>query len=836
MAQSLALVEQAEFSREANEAFIQYASYDNARSIPDVRDGLRLGARRIIWGMNEVDARVGKRMVKGVVAAAAGLNYHPHGDSAAYTTIVTMAHEPEDGKPVKMLVPIVHGQGSWGDLDFGAASARYTDCQINRYGMTLLGSLAGSIIEIQEDAVPMYLNYTGEQYEPEVMPALAPNFVINGAFGAIGTGISSQSAPHNPIEALKLAVKFIEAPTYLSGELTDKRMETIRSIMPGPDFPADCDIFDNGGIESYYKTGHGGVVMRARYEIGTQKIGRKTETTITFTGFPYRISPTMVLEGLVELRDLGRIPDHVVGVDITSRDNGPRVLMSIGESDPDEILNALFFFGEKSGLQTSYAVYSRAIVNGKIRSIGTIEAIGEWIDHRRTVVRNRSKYRLNKAKSRLEIVLGYLQAAPIAHELVDLIRASDDRPAAGKAMQARWGFTERQTHAILDMTIGQITKLGIEKYADERDTLEALIADCERLLKDDAFRDERIIQEIKTVIKELSNTYDLSRRCSINGSVPVTTRPEEKAPPAVPGVYITTPGGWVRWAKTRGVSKIVGSEYVTRTESIDNRQFVDAVSDFGWQYRVLADELPEKMAKLGSMFSGSLDAGESLIWNEVVQNQHEGRGEAPRSLIVFTSLGRVKRIDPDVWDNLRVGRTNRNAKSIIRLEDGETVIHSFSIDPNSQDIGVLTAYGKFLRFDPLTLSPKGRAAAGIPGVKLEPQPNDTIVWAGPWGGTQMIYWTDNGLVGRLLSESTSVAGRNTKGSTVVDSSSIISGAVVGSDSANALRYFLPDADEPTLLTFDDLDARPKFTDRTLKVQDKALLRSKSIWLDSVEKE
>lgn len=832
-----------EFSEEFREAFQQYGMYDNARTIPDVRDGLKLGARRILWSMMNQNAYTSKNMVKGAIAAGGAMTYHPHGDAALYDAIVTMAHPDDSGKPVKMLMPLVLGQGSWGDLDFDAASSRYTECQVNRYGLFLLGSFGQTQGEIYERAVPMEMNYANTHKEPLVLPAILPNFVINGVVTAIGTGISSRSFSHNPIEALNLAMKLIESPTLLTGNMTENRMETIRKIMPGPDFPCDAIIYDDGGIESYYLSGHGSITMRARTVVDEKKVGRKKHHTIRVVGFPMQVSPTKALEGIMGMVENGRLPDHIEAINTTS-DAGPELTIEIGESDPDEILNALFFWGEQSRLQFSWSAFSRAIIDGRVRNVGTVEALGHWIDHRRSVIRNRSKFRIEKAKDRLEVVDTYIMVIPIAEEIVKLIRSSSGRPEAAERLVSEMGFNQRQAQIVLDMTLSSITRLNADKFDTEKQELEATVEYLNEILGDRQKLDKLLIREIKDTIREIkqlaTSDLDLSaRRCEIAGPTPIVERPEEQGPPAVPGVLATTPGGYVRWTKTRGINRVVGSDYVTLFEKIDNQQYLDAISNWGVQYRILCDELPEKMARIESMFP--LDNGERIIWSQVVGNEYEKRNYEGRIIAVMTQHGGIKLIDQDTFNNVRIKANagNRGFKELIKTDaESDPVVQAASLDPSKEYLGILTAYGRFLRLDTDTLTPKGRAARAIPGIKLEPHENDGIVWMGSVTDKTLItYWTDNGDLAHFRAGQIDPGNRNTRGAAIVNTNYLIAGAAADANgSANVVKFFLPSEDQPIAIELDRKKDDAKMTDRRFKINDSRLAKTHAVWLETLETE
>lgn len=809
-------IAEADFSQEATEAFEQFGAYSNYRAIPDVRDGLKPGGRRILWAMNEANAVPGKKTIKAMSAIGDIMKYHPHGDSGTYTAMVTMAHVPSEGLPVKRYCPLIHGQGGWGDIDFGASAPRYTECRLNEYAMAILGSAPGVIegpAEIRENGVDMVLNYSGDRYEPSVLPSMFPNFVINGVEG-IGTGVATNAPSHNMDEALNLAIKMVDNP--------NPRWETISSILLGPDMPADADIFQDpkweDGIKSYMTDGMGSFIMRARYTVTDYKIGRKTAHQIEVTGLPFRVSPNMCIAGIAELIAGSELPDDIEAANYTTA-AGISLVIDIKENNVEETIQRLLFRGSISGFQQSIAVFCNAIVDGRVRTIGTIEALRVWIDHRRDVVRRRSRFRLERAEERLEIVDGFIKAVPLAEEIVRTVRASANRSEASDAMIKTWSFTYNQTQAILDMTIGQITKLGFDRYESEKINLLSLIDECHDLLNNPDSLDKRLKQEMRAIRDE----YATPRRCALRlketAEIDRPMKPVIESP-AVKGLLVKSSGNWVRWSKTRGVNKIVGNgDHVTSIKTITNQNYMDAISSFGYQYRLLCDDLPEKMTKADSLFP--LDPGENIV---LVDAGATISGDNV-SLVTLTKSGQIKRLDESTWTDVKVGKY----KQVMQVDDKQDNPLAFAFFlPEDSDIGILTAYGRLLRLSKDTILAKGRTAHGLDSIRLE-NDKDSIIWAGSIrDDSKITYYTSDEQVGWFYCGDIQTSGRNSRGLTITKSSNLILGAVEGD--GDIINYFSSTMGEVATLTLDGQSAGYALTDRQLKLQADGIKNARAVWV------
>jgi len=814
------------FEEEFKAAFQQYGAFSNLRAIPNVLDGCKPGHRRILYGMFKLGALPSKKMFKAAKAVGAVMgDYHPHGDSAIYATIVGMA------QPFNYMAPLIEGQGNWGALSdpksYGAY--RYTECRLTDQAMALLGHAPGVIdgdIELDENAVVMMPNYSGEIEEPTVLPAMFPNYVVNGYEG-IGTGIRGWAPSHNMVEALNLAIYMVDQP--------NPRLETVLKHVPAPDIPTNSLIFDtdDGGIQSYISTGHGGFVNRAKMHVEEYKIARnKVGHRIVVTGLPYQQSPTDTTAGLRYMVAEALLQQDIV-VDNESKAD-VNIIIDIKENDVDDVMQRILHASKTTGLQKKFSVAMYAVVDDSIKSVGVIDGINHWITHRRSVVRRRSRYRLDKAERRLEVVTGFIKAVPIANLIVDLVRASADRREAADQMIATWGFTEIQAQSVLDMTISRLTKLGVDKFEEERQVLEATIAENRELLEDADALNKRLKKEMRAI----RDAYGQPRQSTyVEGESATVSAPTEPAvpEPVVNGYVLLTGKGWLRWAlQASRVKGVVGNDHVVQSIKLTDGNRVEAISSMGYHYRSLAGDLPDKMTNSAGLFD--LSPGEELVY----VGSSVTRGGEGSDIIVIAQDGEgdavIKRID---WDDWAGHRANRTGRSIINLEDGWKVTQAFIMGPGDQEFAMLSKDGRILRVDKDTLVPKGRAARGNPAMNLT-SAEDAIIWAGPFSDDTLIsYWTGHG-IGWFTGNKINQGNRNTKGQTFTRSGNYLHGAMVVAehfdaseqDSFNLMMFGTGD-DEPGSLTLSVGDMKPLLTlnDAQMIATPKPLAKFNAVWFE-----
>lgn len=821
---TIADIENVEFTGEFYEQFRPFGAYANiTRGTPDVLDGLKPVHRRILWAMYGMGAVPGKKTFKSAKCVGQVMGYHPHGDSAIYDTMTGMAHVPDEGLPFKRAVPLIHGQGAWGDLyDKNAAASRYTECRLSPEALALLGQdndiLGTTVSEIKENGVDLFPNFDGQEVEPMVLPSLWPAFLVNSSKG-IGVGIACNTASHNLREVMNLAIYMIDTPT--------PRMSKILEIMPGPDMPCDADIYDNegNGIERYYNEGLGSFVMRARVTVEEYKItAKKKGHQIIVHGTPYQVAAEHVNEGVMGMINGGYLPPEVTVGNFSSMKSGTRVVIDVKENDPQDVLQRLFYYGSRSRMQESFSVNSNAIVDGQVRTVGTIEALRKWVDHRRVVVRRRSRFRMERAQGRLEIVEGFLKAIPIAEKIVELVRASAGRAEAELALQGQeWGFSERQASAILDMTLAQLTRLTTDRYLEEKATLEALISECNELITNPKALDTRLKKEMRAV----RDKYGYDRRCEIKTGSSQVDAPTEPAVeiPVVNGYLVRTATNWIRWATRANVKPIVGSDYVVEKTRVTDANRIEAISNQGWHYRMFLSDIPEKMTKADALFP--FGPGEKVVFT----GSSAPLGEDVSFILVAQSPGEaplVKKIAWNDWATLRAGKN----RPVFPLGEGWEITHAFFLPAEGHDITLITSYGHMLKIDSDGIAFKGRSAQGNPVMRLQTNDGeDRIVWAGATQeDDQLTYWTTTNQVGWFNTGKVDYGNRNTLGKLISKSSSLIKGVVKGD--GDQLRYFDGSTEEPYSVTLEGQPASTGLNDSKLIVSAPGIQKANAIWIES----
>lgn len=733
-------------------------------------------------------------------------------NSSVYGAMVTVAHVPSEGLSVKRLVPLIHGQGGWGDLDFGAAAPRYTECRLNEAAMALLGIdevVTGGAPEVDENGVDMVENYSGERLEPVVLPALWPAFVVNGNEG-IGAGVAMDAAPHALGEVMDLAIALLESPNL--------RTSTSARILPGPDLPCEADVFDteDGGIAAYMATGKGSFVMRARYEIETYAGEKKTHgSRIVVTGLPYRISATKVVEGVSGMIEAGELP---AGVSVSNySDAAVRVVIDVASNDAQDVLARLLHFGRKSHLQESFTVSSNAVVDSRIQCVGPVEATRLWVEHRRVVVRRRSRFRLDKALSRLELVQGFLIAIPSAAAIVETIRASADRPAASAAMVTLYGLSERQAGAVLDMSLSRLTRLGTEQYEAERDALNVIVATCTELLGEPKVLDARL----RTEFRATKARYQAPRRTRLRlDESAAVARPAaiEVVVASKPGYLVATAGHYVRFTSRRpSASPIVGNDHVVAVDKVSDTDALEVVTSFGAQHRVPMASVPEKMTKVDALLP--LAVGEKVV----AARCPALAGPSP-DLVLVTTAGAIKLVEASTWGDLRAGKT----KPVLAAGAGSgcELLAAYFLPPGA-DIALLSSAGRILRLDAGALTRKGRSAGAIPGIKMAA--GVAAIWSGPVApGDRLAYLTQGEKVAVVDMDSIAPASRATNGSSITRTKSALARAVMLE--GETLSWYLPSAEEAASLEVSELAVGADLSDRQLKVVAAgAVLSAHALW-------
>lgn len=465
---------QVDIENQMKTAYIDYSmSVIVSRALPDVRDGLKPVQRRIIyamWDNNIVSTQPYKKSAR-IVGEVLG-KYHPHGDTAVYDAMVRMA------QPWSLRYPFVDGQGNFGSVDGDSPAAmRYTEARLRK-------SAEDMVADIEKDTVDMALNFDDSLPEPTVLPSKIPNLLVNGASG-IAVGMATNMAPHNLSEVCDGICAYIDNNEIEISEL----MHYIKA----PDFPSGCMIYGYQGVQEAFTTGRGRIVMRGHAEIETDK----NKNRIIVTSLPYQVNPSDMIKHTVELVKDDKLAGITNIENLSNKRNGTRIVYDLRrDAVPEVILNKLY---QMTALQSSFSINNVALVNGRPMTLNLKDMIAEYVKHRHQVVIRRAQFDLKKAEARAHIVEGFLKALDIIDEVIALIRASRTVQDAQQGLMEKWGFTDKQAAAIVEMRLRQLTGLEREKLQNEYDELMKLIQYLKDVLADEHLRMEIIKKELQEV-------------------------------------------------------------------------------------------------------------------------------------------------------------------------------------------------------------------------------------------------------------------------------------------------------------------------------------------------
>ena len=679
--------------REMRESYLTYAlSVIHDRALPDVRDGLKPSQRRILVAMNDLNLGPSAKYRKcAKIAGDTSGNYHPHGESVIYPTLVRMA------QPFRLRQVLVDGQGNFGSIDGDPPAAmRYTEAR-------MAGPAAELLADLEEDTVDLRANYDETRMEPVVLPGRFPNLLVNGSEG-IAVGMSTSLPPHNPSEVFAAIRLVLDRPECDIAE--------IMRVMPGPDFPTGGILYGAEGIAAAYGTGVGRVLLRARvhHEAGA---GRERDRLVV-TEIPYEKEKTAIIEKIAEAVKEERI-DGIYDVRDESDREGMRLVIELkNDADPAVVENLLYKF---TPLQSTYVIRNTALVDGRPRTLNLKELIERYRDHRFQVIRRRTRFRLHKAQRRLHILEGLMIAIQNIDEVVEIIKRSPDTGAARERLEARFRLSAEQSQAIVDMRLGRLTGLEVTKLAQEIEELKREIAWYERILAEDSL----VIDLIRQDLDELEQRYGEKRRTEIGGTVGEFLTEELVAEENVvvtisrAGLIKRTPVATYR-AQGRGGRGITGG----RTAGGDalSHLFVCSTHDFllivtsrGRLYWVKVFQLPnlDRTAK----GRGIRNFLEGIAPDEEIRSIQATRSFDEAEYLLFaTERGKVKKTELKEYSRPR-------AAGIIAtvLEDGDRLIGT-ALVKRGEEVLLCTAMGQVVRFAEDDVRPMGRTAAGVRGAAL----------------------------------------------------------------------------------------------------------------------
>jgi len=677
---------------EIRKSYLEYAlSVIIGRALPDVRDGLKPVHRRILYAMGEVGNHWNRPYRKSakIVGEVMG-NYHPHGDAAIYEALVRMAQD------FSMRAPLVDGQGNFGSIDGDAPAAmRYTEVRLSRLAHELLQDL-------DKDTVDFIPNYDGSLKEPVVLPTRFPNLLVNGGSG-IAVGMATNIPPHNLEEVCDALLAYLANP--------DISLEELLRIMPGPDFPTGAYIYGADGIADAYRTGRGLLRLRAKVTV-ERKGGREA---LIIRELPYQVNKARLIERIVELVRDKKI-EGISDIRDESDREGLRVVIQLRKDEPAEIiLNQLFLH---TPLQVTFGINLVAIVGNRPELLSLKDLLRHFLAHRKEVITRRTRYELKQAEARAHLLAGLLIALDHLDAVIALIRGAATPAAAKEGLMARFGLSELQAQAILEMRLQRLTALERQKIVDEAREVEAAIARYQAILADEALVKELIAQEL-TEIKE---KFGEPRRTEI---IPVAQEfraedliaDEEMVVTISHRGYIKrTPlniyrsqrrGGKGRTGMATRENDFVSQLYVASTHS-----YFLIFTSTGRVYWLKVHEIPVgSPSAQGKAVVNLLHLGadEKIATILPVRDFREGLG-----LVMATRRGVVKKTDLSFFQRPRKG-----GLIAVSLDEGDELVGAGLAAPE-QDIFLATRQGKVIRFLASEVRDMGRMARGVKGMELAP--------------------------------------------------------------------------------------------------------------------
>ena len=754
-------IEQVDLQTEMQRSYLDYAmAVIIGRALPDVRDGLKPVHRRVIYAMYDGGYRPDRSFNKcaRVVGDVMG-QFHPHGDSAIYDTLVRLIQS------WIMRYPLALGQGNFGSPgNDGAAAPRYTETKMAPIALEM-------VRDINEDTVDFQPNYDGKSLEPTVLPARIPNLLVNGSSG-IAVGMATNIPPHNLREVAEGVEWFLKNPHATNEELLNALMARIK----GPDFPTGAQILGTKGIEDAYRTGRGSITMRA--VVNVEEIHGRT--CLVVTELPYQANPDNLAIKIAELIKDGKVTGIADLRDETSGRTGQRLVIVLKrDASPKVVLNNLY---KHTQLQENFSANMLAIVDGVPRTLSLDAFVRHWVNHQLDVIVRRTRYRLRQAEEEAHILRGLLKALDALDEVIALIRRSPTADEARSGLMELLQIDEAQAQAILNMQLRRLAALERQKIQDRHDELMRMIAEYNAIIASETRQREIISEELGEIV----NRYGDERRTQImygyNGDMSMEDLiPEEEV------VVTITRGGYIKRTRSdqyrsqhRGGKGIKGASlrgddvvehfFVTTTHS-----WILFFTNLGRVYRAKGYELQEagRDAK-GQHIANLLEfqGGE-----HIAQVMELKSYEDAEYLVLATRGGMVKKSRLSDYD------TNRTAGLIaINLREGDEVVSAFTVS-DKDDILLVSRNGMSLRFhaDDASLRPMGRSTSGVTGMKF--REDDELISANVvTEGSFVFVVTEGGYAKRTSVDEYRVQGRNGFGIKVAklveDRGALVGGLIV----------------------------------------------------------
>ena len=722
------------------ESYISYSmSVIKSRALPDVRDGLKPVQRRILFSMIELNNGPDKphRKCARIVGDTMG-KYHPHGDSSIYDALVKLAQD------FNTRYPLVDGHGNFGSIDGdGAAAMRYTEARLSKISMEMLA-------DINKDTVDFVPNFDETEKEPTVLPSKYPNLMVNGASG-IAVGMATNIPPHNLREVVAAVDKIIDNRVL---EDRDTDIEELMEIIKGPDFPTGATILGRRGIEEAYRTGKGKIRVRAVTEINSLPNGK---SEIIIKELPYMVNKALLVQKIAELVKDKKI-DGIVDVTDQSNMEGIRVCIDVRrDANPNVILNLLY---KHTQLQDTFGVNMLALVDDQPKVLNLYEMLNYYLLHQKEVVTRRTKFELNKAEERAHILQGLIIALDNIDEVISIIRNSENVAVAKATLIERFGLSDVQSQAIVDMRLRALTGLEREKIEAEYKELMARIEELKEILADE----KKLLMVIRNEMTAIADKYGDDRRTVIGIDDSEISMEDIIADEST--VITMTNLGYIKRmtpdnfkSQNRGGKGIKGmqtieDDYIEDILMTTTHHVILMLTNKGRVYKLKAYEIPEasRIAR-GTAIVNLLQLmpGEKISAIVPVDGIKDDE-----YLFMATKNGIVKKTSSKEYENIR-----KTGIQAITLRDNDELIEAKSVD-NEKEIFLVTKYGQCIRFKSTDVRPTGRSAMGVIGMNLTPGDEVVGMQLDSQGDTLLIV-SEYGLGKRTPIDEFTVQNRGGKG-------------------------------------------------------------------------
>jgi DNA gyrase subunit A len=736
-------IEIVDLNVEMQRSYLNYAmSVIVSRALPDVRDGLKPVHRRVIYAMYDGGYRPDRAFNKSarVVGEVMG-QYHPHGDSAIYDTLVRLT------QAWSLRYPLAQGQGNFGSPgNDSAAASRYTEVRMAQLAMEM-------VRDIDQETVDFTPNYDGKNLEPTVLPSRFPNLLVNGSSG-IAVGMATNIPPHNLTEVAAGVQWALEHPDATREELLEALMERIT----GPDFPTGGQIVGRRGIQDAYRTGRGSVTMRAVTEITEDKRGR---TIIAITQLPYQVNPDNLLERIAELVEQGKVSGIADLVDESSSRTGMRIVVVLKrDAVPKVVLNNLFKYTQ---LQDNFGANMLALVDGVPRTLTLDAFVSNWIEHQVEVIQRRTAYRLRIAEERVHILIGLLKAIDRIDEVIALIRASESASVAQSGLMKLLDIDEIQAQAILDMQLRKLAALERNELQTQHDKLMAEIADYKDILSNLTRQRSIVSEELADIVSKFGD----ERRTTIVADENDVTHEDLIA--VEPIVVTLSADGYIKRTKAalyrsqkRGGRGVKGAalkqdDVVTNFFVTTTHHWILFFTNRGRVFRVKAYELTDTGRDARGQHVANLL---SLAPEEqVVEVQDLRDYEQAKYLVLATRNGVIKKSRLSDYDSSR-----STGLVAITLRDEDDVVSAQLVN-DEDDLLLVSKMGYSVRChaDDATLRPMGRTAGGVIGIRFKTDDDYLLKMEVATPDSFVVTVTEGGWAKRTSIEEWNAKGRGTQG-------------------------------------------------------------------------